>query len=214
MKNYMYLLIALLLLLSVSTAFAMTYAQEKETPNEGVNTELKDVSVAQAKDTPNEVVNLELKDVSVKTAIEEIFKATGQSYVVDPKITGTITLKFSGLPLDQAIRVLTMSTDIKCRKENGAYSFSPLEPNESRWQIEPGSYDNSMVQLFENGAIVRFWVRSGNSGLQPIVSQPCAKCKKPMPPDAKYCPQCGAKVIPPKTPAKSTSAKPAVQGGT
>jgi type II secretory pathway component HofQ len=74
-------------------------------------------------------VSLDLRDASLRQALESLFDSARAEYTLDPKVEGTVTVKFNNVPFDRALEILlkTSSIPLKCIKENGVYIIKPQE---------------------------------------------------------------------------------------
>lgn len=74
---------------------------------------------------PSAKVNLELKDTDVRSAIEALFRGTGQNYAIDANVTGMISaLSIKDVSFDAALRSLTKSSGLVFRQDGGVYIIS------------------------------------------------------------------------------------------
>ncbi|MBI2843194.1 MAG: hypothetical protein HYX78_07315 [Armatimonadetes bacterium] len=70
-------------------------------------------------------VTLNLLGAPVIDAIDLVFKDTGYKYTIEPGVSGTIDLRFSGVPFERALRVVTETAGLNYRVTGGRYVIGP-----------------------------------------------------------------------------------------
>ena len=77
---------------------------------------------------PQEVIipSLELKGVEVTQAVMFLFRASGvNNYVIDPAVTGSVTVSLRDVPFTQALRSILDMVGATFQKEDGIYRIVP-----------------------------------------------------------------------------------------
>ena len=76
-------------------------------------------SKAAGKASGAHVVTLDLKDVPVQYAIDALFAGSGRVYAIEPGVSGTVSIKLSGVPFDNALRTLANTAGLAVREDKG-----------------------------------------------------------------------------------------------
>lgn len=125
-------------------------------------------------------VSLDYNDAPIHQVLEELFNGARQSYVIDVGVSGTVTLKVSGIPFEDALRLvlLTAPRPLTYVRENGVYVVKAKDAA-PRAQVAPPDAPASTASM----AGVRLSM-SPNSALPVAAASAAAAPVVPAPPAA------------------------------
>jgi hypothetical protein len=68
-------------------------------------------------------VTLDVRNAPLRDTIQQLFLQTKNDYILDPNVTGTVTMKVTNMPFEQALRLLVQSsnTPISLQRVAGVY---------------------------------------------------------------------------------------------
>jgi hypothetical protein len=88
-----------------------------------------------------EPLSMELKDADIKDVLRTFAKITGLNIVVDPDVTGSVTVQLENVPWDQALDISCASTTWLSWRTTCCVSRSSCGPerrqNTSRGRVKP-----------------------------------------------------------------------------
>lgn len=82
---------------------------------------------SQEKHFTGEPISLELKDADVKDVLRTFAKITGLNVVVDPEVTGAVTVQLENVPWDQALDIILRINGLTYQVENNVLRVTKLE---------------------------------------------------------------------------------------
>lgn len=88
-------------------------------------------------------VSLSIKDAPVKDVLQSMAQLANQNLVVDPDLSGAISLELRDVPFRQALAIVTRSRGLECREEgNTLWVSTPekLDDRFSRLSLHPLEY--------------------------------------------------------------------------
>ncbi len=82
---------------------------------------------SQEKHFTGEPISLELKDADVKDVLRTFAKITGLNVVVDPEVSGAVTVQLENVPWDQALDIILRINNLSYVVENNVLRVSKLD---------------------------------------------------------------------------------------
>lgn len=73
-------------------------------------------------------LRINLVQMPIAMVAETIHKISGRKIYIDPQVKGTVTVQFTGVDFEAAMRALAASVDATVRFEPGATCIEPLTP--------------------------------------------------------------------------------------
>jgi len=71
-------------------------------------------------------ITMDIRNAPVKDAIQQLFLKAGVDYILDPNVSGTVTIRATKVPFETAVRLLAQSSDVPIRlyrNEVGVYEI-------------------------------------------------------------------------------------------
>lgn len=78
-------------------------------------------------------VSLSVKEAPVKDVLQSLAQLANQNLVVDPDLSGTVSLELRDVPFRQALTVVTRSRGLECREEGNTFWVGTPEKLEARF---------------------------------------------------------------------------------
>ena len=82
---------------------------------------------SQEKQFTGEPISLELKDADIKDVLRTFAKITGLNVVVDPEVSGSVTVQLENVPWDQALDIILRINGLDYVVENNVLRVAKLE---------------------------------------------------------------------------------------
>jgi len=107
------------------TTTAAALAEQAQPPT-GISTGIKEVETQERQFT-GEPISLELKDADIKDVLRTFAKITGLNIVVDPDVSGSVTVQLENVPWDQALDIILKINRLDYVVENNVLRVARLE---------------------------------------------------------------------------------------
>ena len=107
------------------TTTAAALAEQAQPPT-GISTGIKEVETQERQFT-GEPISLELKDADIKDVLRMFAKTTGLNIVVDPDVTGTVTVQLENVPWDQCLDTILKINRLDYIVENNVLRVARIE---------------------------------------------------------------------------------------
>lgn len=107
------------------TTSAAALAEQAQPPT-GVATATKEVETQERQFT-GEPISLELKDADIKDVLRMFAKTTGLNIVVDPDVSGTVTVQLENVPWDQCLDTILKINRLSYVVENNVLRVGRME---------------------------------------------------------------------------------------
>lgn len=78
-------------------------------------------------------VSISVKEAPVKDVLQSLAQLANQNLVVDPDLSGTVSLELRDVPFRQALTVVTRSRGLECREEGNTFWVGTPEKLEARF---------------------------------------------------------------------------------
>jgi type IV pilus assembly protein PilQ len=105
-----------------------------------MNDRQRDITPRQQHEWTGEPFSFDFKDIDIKDLFRFIADISGLNVILDPSVRGTVTLKLTEVPWDQALDLITRNQGLGYSVEGNVIRiapFSKIEQEESaRWRVE------------------------------------------------------------------------------
>lgn len=78
-------------------------------------------------------VSLSVKEAPVKDVLQSLAQLADRNLVVDPDLSGTVSLELHEIPFEQALTIVTRSRGLECREEGGTLWVGTPEKLDARF---------------------------------------------------------------------------------
>lgn len=98
--------------------------QQQQTPPPVANTAPTSCTSGRYAGAP---LNLDLKDLDIKDFFRLIHEISGLNVVLDPRVTGIVTIDVTDIPWDQALAIVLRNNGLECELEGNVLRIATLE---------------------------------------------------------------------------------------
>lgn len=161
-------------------------------------------------------VTIELKDAPVVDAFDQLFRAAGENFILQPSVSKEqrLTMRLVDVPFEKALNFLCDLTGLKWEQKDGIYVINAKLPKSTKTMggivmpPETGVFGVSPTVILPPSGIEIVppaIVRIPSSAAMPfnictrcrqVVTRQCPKCKRPMEFFWNFCPYDGVKLPP------------------